>query len=299
MKSFRKRLTKRQIEVVTALCVGLDFHPDKIPACIRGSSIANRVFIQAREIIDATAEHACMFKPQEAHYEAIPGGKTLLRNIVDYIHNKYPDIPVFLDCKRGDIGSTQDRYGVGHLNIDDVDGMNYNPWMGRSTLEPLAKLATNGQALVGLCYTSNHEGREMQDVIMENGSPYWTHFHRKILEWSEEYGVLEDAGAVMGACYGHKTEDGEMVNYFDHMNMGRDIDEGKLWYLIPGIGAQGGFIEETINRAYRGPGSLAINSSRGIIFASLEANFAEAAAIKAKQTKEAIESAIRAGTYVQ
>lgn len=279
---FREKLKKRQEEINSLLCVGLDPLPEKLPQCIQGGQLWERVFIFLREIVDATAEHASMFKPQKAHYEAIPNGDKALQQIINYIHDKYPAIPIFLDCKRGDIDRTQERYRVAHFEIDGADGINFNPYMGKDCLEKLVDKKHLGRSIVGLCYTSNKSARETQDVKLADGRYYWEFIAERTLTWAEECGVVENAGLVMAAAY--MDEKTNTVNNW-HLKRCREIVGDKLWFLMPGVGTQGGLIKETVDAAFAGYGSIAINSSSGIIFASLEADFAEKAGIEANKLK--------------
>jgi orotidine-5'-phosphate decarboxylase len=242
-----------------------------------------------REIIDATAEYACMFKPQKAHYEAIPEGQKTLQGIVDYVHSKYPDIPVFLDCKRGDIARTQQQYRIAHFEIDGVDGMNFNPYMGKDCMEQLVDKNHPGRAIVGLCYTSNPSARETQDVKLADGRYYWEFMAETILRWAQELGVVENAGLVMAAAYESPKGSGNVFSR--HLSRCREIVGDKLWFLIPGIGAQKGFVAETIKASYLGSGTIAINSSSAITFASLGDDFAEAAGREAKKLRDQINEA--------
>jgi len=205
---------------------------------------------------------------------------------VDYIHHKYPDIPVFLDCKRGDIGRTQQRYKIAHFEIDGVDGMNFSPYMGKDCMEYLVDKEHLGRAIVGLCYTSNPSAREVQDIMTEQEWPYWLFMARRILEWAEGLGIVENAGLVMAAAHEYPKGSGKIFS--EHLSRARVVVGNRLWFLIPGIGTQGGFIEETVRAAYMGPGSIAINSSSGITFASQGDDFAAAAAQKAKELRDQI-----------
>lgn len=244
-----------------------------------------------REIIDATASTASMFKPQKAHYEAIPDGRKALQAIVDHIHNKYPDIPVFLDCKRGDIARTQERYRIAHFEIDGVDGMNFSPYMGKDCMAQLVDKDFLGRAIVGLCYTSNPSAREVQDITLADGRQYWEFIAERTLGWAEDLGVAGDAGLVMAAAY--ETQKGSGEVYSRHLYRGREIVGDKMWFLIPGVGTQGGFAEETVKAAYSGAGSIAINSSSGITTKSLGTDFAEAAAEEAKKLAQQMFDATR------
>lgn len=293
-KGFRQILKKRQEKTQSLLCVGLDPLSDKVPVCV-GHKYKDHnwqgVAAHMMEIVDATAPFASMFKLQSAHYEAIENGRKSLHAVIKHICAKYPDMPVFLDCKRGDISRTQARYREAHFGIDGVDGMNFNPYMGRDCMAELVdKERFPGRAIVGLCRTSNKEAWEIQDLMLFNGRPLWEAIAEKTLHWAEELGVVEDAGLVMGAAY--KDPDSPDGIYSQHLLRCREIVGDKLWFLIPGVGAQGGFVEETIKAAFAGWGSMAVNSSSGIIFASVGDDFAEAAAREAEKLKEEMEAAL-------
>lgn len=286
---FRRKLAERQEEVNSLVCVGFDPLEEKIPKFIKGGQTWSRILIQMREIIDATAKYACMFKFQSAHYEAIPGGREVLQAMVDYIHTKYPDIPVFLDCKRGDINRTQGRYRIAHFEIDGVDGMNYSPYMGKDCMEYLIDKNHLGRAIVGLCYTSNLSARETQDVKLADGRFYWEFIAETTLGWAEELGIVKDAGLVMAAAYEWPKGSGSIFS--EHLLRCREIVGDKLWFLNPGVGTQGGFVAETIKASYLGPGTIAISSSSAITFGSLGEDFAKVSGRKAKELRDQINKA--------
>ena len=290
VKGFREKLAERQTVINSLVCVGLDPLPEKIPACVSpGDPLWARIVDWMKAIIDATAQYASMFKPQIAHYESIDGGVLTLQKIVKYIHDFHPDIPVFLDCKRGDIDRTQKRYAVAEFEIIGVDGMNFNPYMGKDCMEQLVDKNHPERAIVGLCYTSNPSAREIQDLHLVNGFPLWESIAWKTVLWANELGITKNAGLVMAAAY-EKTK-GSGYIYSEHLTRCREIVGDKLWFLIPGIGTQGGFITETVRAAFRGPGSIAINSSSGITDASSGTDFAEAAGAKACELRDQIRAA--------
>lgn len=290
-KSFREKLADRQESVGSLVCVGLDPLPEKLPKCIVGFKYEwQKIAHWMCRIVDATAPYASMFKPQRAHYEAIKGGELVLRKLVRHIHSKYPKIPVFLDCKRGDIGRTQGRYRVGQFELDGVDGMNFSPYMGKDCMSALFDAEYPGRAIVGLCYTSNPAAREVQDVRMEFGDLYWEFIAKKIHEWAFTIGINENAGLVMAAA--HEKPKGSGKIFSRHLSRGRELVGNDLWFLIPGIGTQGGFVEETVRNAHIGGGSIAINSSSGIDFASSGEDYAEAAGSKAKELRNQIRSSM-------
>jgi len=280
---FRRKLQLRQEKVDSLVCVGLDPLPEKLPECLRRkfwlSEDWKAIAQWMIDIVDATAMHASMYKLQKAHYEAFNDGDKILRAVIGYIREFYPDIPVFLDCKRGDIGRTQQRYKIAHFEIDGAEGMNFSPYMGSSCMAPLFDIKHPGRAIVGLCHTSNPEAREVQDIACADGRQYWEHIAEKIRDWAYDIGINENAGLVMAAAYEKSKGSGEIFS--QHLSKCREIVGDDLWFLIPGVGTQGGFILDTVLAAYAGYGSIAINSSSQINFASSGTDYAQAAGAEA------------------
>lgn len=287
-RHFRQMLVARQKATDTLVCVGLDPEMENLPPHLLKDCGHRQAALTTwmSHIVDATAPYASMFKPQRAHWEKIDDGIEAMRDVIDYIHLNHPEIPVFVDCKRGDIDRTQTHYREAIFTKDGADGMNYNGYMGSDTLKSLVDPAFLGRALVGLGRTSNPAAWEVQDRVLHDGRLLWEATVEDILNWSTQFGVLENAGVVMGAA--HKHPDHPLLVYSSHLKRAREITGDKLWYLIPGVGTQGGFIEETVKAAYRGPGSIAINSSSGITNTSRGENFAEAAGEKARELRDEI-----------
>ncbi len=289
-KTFRAALKRRQEKIRSLVCVGLDPILEKLPDVFPHQT-TGYVTTWMKTIVDATAPYACMFKPQSAYWEAIPDGIKALRDVVDYIKWKHPGIPVFLDCKRGDIDRTQNRYRDVAFKIIGAHGMNFNPYMGKTCMASLIEPEYPELALVGLCYTSNPDAREIQDLLMSDGRRLWQVIAEETLAWSEELNITNNAGLVMAAAY-ELPPKGSGHIYSEHLSDCRKIVGDKLWFLIPGIGTQGGFIEETVRSSFVGYGSIAINSSSDIIFASSGNDFADAAAQKAKTLRDKINEAL-------
>lgn len=300
---FREMLAARQKAVNSLVCVGLDPLPEKLPTCLeekmfdlgswaedlspRGAAIVTWMY----DIVKSTMPYASMYKPQKAHWEAFPYGQECLSFLTNLIHLNFPDIPVFEDCKRGDIDRTQARYCEAQLGLDGVDGMNFSPYMGKECMQFLVdKEKYPGRALVGLCYTSNKSARETQDVILADGRHYWEFMAETILKWAEELGVVADAGLVMAAAY-ELPPKGSGNIFSHHLSRVREIVGNKLWFLIPGIGTQEGFLKETVRASFMGPGSIAINNSSAINFASSGEDYAKAAAGKAEEMRDQIREA--------
>lgn len=289
--SFRQLLTTRQLQIDSLVCVGLDPLEEKIPKVVleASTSVGAATLLWMWDIVNATAPYASMFKAQSAHWEAIPGGIDALRILVSHIHLHHPEIPVFKDVKRGDIDRTQTQYRDAHFILDGVDGLNYNSYMGEDTLKALINLKFPGRALVGLGRTSNPKAWRIQDQMLTNGMRVWEDMVSCILEWSTTFGVLEDAGVVMGAA--HKDPNGTEAICSEHLRRAREITGNKLWYLLPGIGTQGGYVEQTIEACFEGPGSVAVNNSSAINFASSGPDYAFAAARAAKDLRDQIHAA--------
>jgi orotidine-5'-phosphate decarboxylase len=265
--NFRQALIDRQQKTHSLLCVGLDPTIDKVMPNKVMLTEKDAMYMEdwLKDIVRQTASVACMFKPQSAHYEAMPHpfGRTILRNIVKFIHDDYPDVPVVEDCKRGDIDRTQLLYGKAILINDDLDGMNFSPYMGKDCMEKLIDPNNLlGKGIIGLCYTSNKSARQVQDVKLENGQYYYEFIAQRTYEWAKELNILPVAGLVMAAAY---PTDSDV--FFDHLCRIRDIVKDEMWFLIPGIGTQGGEIESTVKYSFAGWGTTVINSSSGIIFA--------------------------------
>jgi orotidine-5'-phosphate decarboxylase len=290
-RPFRKLLADRQREVNSLVCVGLDPLIEKLPEILRerGHALPRALLVWMCRIVDAVAPYTSMFKPQHAHWEAIPNGVCVLRELISYIHEHFQGIPVFMDCKRGDIDRTQAQYREAHFGLEWADGMNYNGYMGRDTLKSLIDPAHLGRGLVGLGRTSNPDAWEIQDAVLADGRTVWEFMVERLHAWSEELEVIENAGVVMGAA--HKNPKDSRTIYSSHLVRAREIVGDDMWFLIPGIGTQGGFIEETVRAAFRGPGSISVNSSSAIIFASSGPDFATAAAAKAKELRDQLQIA--------
>lgn len=279
MRNFREMLTARQKKVNSILCVGLDPLVEKLPASIR-EAIPHVpdwmcVFFWMKGVVDAVAPYTSLFKLQHAHYEAIQDGLQALKLLIAHIRLQYPDIPIFVDCKRGDIDRTQGQYREAHFTQEGADAINYNGYMGKDTLKSLVNLDHPGRSLVGLGRTSNPDAWEIQDELMENDEAVWEFMVKWLFAWSEQFGVLENAGVVMGAAHKDPTDAAKI--YSRHLSRAREIVGQKMWFLIPGVGAQGGLIKETIEACFTGAGSIAISSSSAIIFASSPAEAAKKA----------------------
>ncbi len=141
-----------------------------------------------------------------------------------------------------------------------------------------------------MCYTSNPSAREVQDIILADGRRYWEFIAETTLKWAKDMGITENTGLVMAAAYEFPKKSGKV--YSEHLKRCREIVGKDLWFLIPGVGTQKGFVEQTIKDGYRGPGSLAISSSSGITEASSGPDFAEKGCDKARDLNKQIAEAV-------
>ncbi|MFA6190165.1 MAG: orotidine-5'-phosphate decarboxylase [Candidatus Staskawiczbacteria bacterium] len=287
-KGFRQILAERQKAVNSLVCVGLDPVLEKMPKrfVARHRTDAESVYYWMLSAVEETEPYTCMYKPNSAFWEALPGGAESLKDAIRYIHEEHPGVPVLLDAKRGDIARTQEMYRQAHLSArgQNADGITFSPYMGMDTMEALVDVDNpDSKGLVGLCYTSNPKARQVQDILMVNGRPSWEHYADCILNWAAILKVGSSAGLVMAAAYEKRKGTGDI--YAKHLVRARELVGNKLWFLIPGIGTQGGFVGETVRAAWAGYGSMAMNSSSGIIFA-------EDSAFAARTLRDQINSAI-------
>ncbi|MFA5590750.1 MAG: orotidine-5'-phosphate decarboxylase [Lysobacteraceae bacterium] len=265
--SFINQLRNRWQHANTLLCVGLDPEPARFPRHLADDPDA--VFAFCRAIADATAPYVCAFKPQIAHFSAL-GAEAALQRLIAYIHAEHPGIPVILDSKRGDIGSTAQHYASEAFVRFGADAVTVNPYLGRDSVQPFLDHADKG--VIVLCRTSNPGSGEFQDLPVD-GLPLYRHVARRVAnEWNEH----GNCALVIGATWP------------DELAQVR-ADVGELPFLVPGIGAQGGDVQAVMRAgACADGGGLVISSSRAILYAGAGEDFAEAAAIAAQQQRDAI-----------
>lgn len=249
------------------VCVGLDPDIDKIPMHIR--EMDEPIYEFNKAIIDATGDLVCAYKPQIAFY-AYTRAEQQLERTIEYIHKNCPGIQVILDAKRGDIGSTAKMYAKEAFERYKADAVTVNPYMGGDTLDPFLEYKDKG--VIILCRTSNPGAVDIQD-LESGGEKIYRIIAAKA---SKQWNYNGNTALVVGATYP------------DELFEVREI-VGDMPLLVPGIGTQGGDVEKAVTngRDSRGAGMI-INSSRGIIYASSDKNFAEAARIAAMELKDEI-----------
>lgn len=271
-RDFRELLEKNWSQQ-KFLCVGLDPDYEKVPEYLKQDGAHNALLAFNRGIIDATKDIAGSYKPNTAFYEAHGDiGWEVLRETIQYIHEQAPDAPVIADAKRGDIGNTNNGYVDAIFGYLQADAITVHPYLGSEALKPFLDRSDKG--VIVLCRTSNPGAREVQDMEV-GGTPLYQAVARMV---SESWNGNGNCALVVGATYP------------DELAAVRSIARD-MPILIPGIGAQGGDIEKTVQNGKdaRGAGII-IASSRAIMYASNGTDF-EAAARAAAQE---LDSAIRA-----
>ena len=269
---FMQALRTRWNDANSLVCVGLDPEPAKFPA--RFANDPDAVFNFCRAIVDATAEYVCSFKPQIAHFAALCAEDALQR-LIAHIHAAHPGIPVILDSKRGDIGSTAQHYSAEAFDRYCADAVTANPYLGRDSMQPFLDRADRG--VVILCRTSNPGAGDLQDLVVSgngsDGRPLYQHVAQKI---AHEWNTNGNCALVVGATWPAQLREVRAI-------------VGDVPFLVPGVGAQGGDVEAVVTNAKTANGTgLIVSSSRAILYASSGDGFADAAAKATKSLRDEI-----------
>jgi orotidine-5'-phosphate decarboxylase len=253
---FMQSLQQAWVRHDSLVCVGLDPEPAKFPAHLRDAPDA--VFTFCAAIVDATADLVCAFKPQIAHFAALRAEETLER-LIAHIHDRHPGVPVILDAKRGDIGSTAQRYASEAFERYLADAVTLNPYLGRDSAQPFLDRADKGVIL--LCRTSNPGGADFQALDC-GGQPLYLRVAETI---ARDWNAHGNCALVTGATWP------------DELGKVRAV-VGDMPLLVPGIGAQGGDVHAVLQHGATADGTgLMISSSRAILYAGNDGSFADAA----------------------
>lgn len=243
------------------LCVGLDSDPLKMPSHIQQDAEGVLTFNKA--IIDATAPYTIAYKPNAAFYEAMGWeGWRALQMTIDYIRDNYPNILTILDAKRGDIGNTSDLYARAAFEKLGADALTVAPYMGEDSVVPF--LQHGGKWVVVLGLTSNKGSLDFQHLQVKGGEELYETVLSRVSTWGSEENMMFVAGATQAELFGRIRA--IVPHHF---------------LLVPGVGAQGGSLEEVCRYGLSKECGLLVNSSRGIIFAGKGTDFAEQAAKEA------------------
>lgn len=249
------------------ICVGLDPDLQRLPAHLSRDAAGILAFNCA--IIDATHDLVCAYKPQIAYFAAC-GAEDALQASIDYIRRNYPAIPVILDAKRGDIGSTAEQYAAEAFERYAADAVTINPYMGHDSAEPFLRRADKG--VVILCRTSNPGAADFQDLDV-GGRPLYEIVAENV---ARKWNANNNCMLVLGATWPEQVARVRAL-------------VGDLPFLVPGVGAQGGDVEKLVRAGRTADGTgLVINSSRAILYAGSGEDFAEAARNEARKLRDLV-----------
>lgn len=262
----RQQLINEIFTKKTFLCVGLDTDINKIPAHLKNQD--EPIFAFNKAIIDATAPYCVAYKPNLAFYECYGlKGMLAFEKTIQYIKENHPNHFIIADAKRGDIGNTSKMYAQTFFEEYNLDSVTVAPYMGEDSVKPF--LEYDGKWVILLALTSNKGSHDFQLTEDKQGERLF----EKVLKKSQEWGTTENLMYVVGATQGKMFEDIRRIAP-DH------------FLLVPGVGAQGGSLQEVCKYGMTKDCGLLVNSSRGIIYASTDNDFAEVAAAKAKELQK-------------
>ena len=267
-KTFIPNMNRQQLinEIFTKksfLCVGLDTDINKIPEHLKKEE--DPIFAFNKAIIDATAPYCVAYKPNLAFYECYGlKGMVAFEKTIKYLKENHPNHFIIADAKRGDIGNTSKMYAQTFFEEYNLDSVTVAPYMGEDSVKPF--LEYDGKWVILLALTSNKGSHDFQLTEDQQGERLF----EKVLKKSQEWGTTENLMYVVGATQGKMFEDIRRIapNHF---------------LLVPGVGAQGGSLQEVCKYGMTKDCGLLVNSSRGIIYAGKDKDFAEMAAQKAKE----------------
>lgn len=265
----RQQLIENIFSRKTFLCVGLDTDIRKLPAHLADAE--NRIFAFNKAIIDATAPYCVAYKPNLAFYESEGiEGMEALDMTVAYLKDTYPDHFIIADAKRGDIGNTSKLYARGFFEKMDVDALTVAPYMGEDSVTPF--LGYEGKWVILLALTSNKGSHDFQFITDKQDVPLWENVIKTSSKWAGPDEMMYVVGATQGSMF---------------KEIRRVAPDNFL--LVPGVGAQGGSLEEVCRYGMTKDCGLLVNSSRGIIYASSGRDFAEAAGKEAAKLSSQME----------
>tara|TARA_B110000444_G_scaffold208510_1_gene202902 strand:- start:54 stop:881 length:828 start_codon:yes stop_codon:yes gene_type:complete len=270
-------LKKQILAKKSFLCVGLDVDLEKVPEHIK--AMEDPLYEFSKAIIDSTAAYAVAYKPNIAFFETYgPEGMASLKRVMGYLNNKHPEIFTIADAKRGDIGNTATRYAKAYFKTYNFDSITVAPYMGKDSVEPF--LSFDEKYAILLALTSNGGSSDFQ--TQEVGGQM---LYEKVIQTSIEWEGSERLMYVVGAT---------------KANALRKIREliPNSFLLIPGVGAQGGSLTEVAENGLSSDVGILVNSSRGIIYASTDENFAREAKKAARELQSQMESILKNKNYI-
>lgn len=272
----RQQLIEQILKKKTFLCVGLDTDINKIPAHLRNEE--DPIFAFNKAIIDATAPYCVAYKPNLAFYECYGlKGMKAFEKTVNHLKKNYPKHFIIADAKRGDIGNTSTMYAKTFFEEYDIDALTVAPYMGEDSVTPF--LAYQDKWVILLALTSNKGSHDFLFMEDKEGVRLFEKVLTKSLQWGNKENMMYVVGATQGEMF-------------------KDI---RKWVpdhflLVPGVGAQGGSLQDVCHYGMNKDCGLLVNSSRGIIYASQDKDFAEIAALKAKEMQQQMSEELQALT---
>ncbi len=274
--TFLEMLQEAQQRNGSMLCVGLDPEPKRLPGALRNDP--KRIFEFCARIVDATADLVIAFKPQIAYFAA-HRAEQQLEQLMAHIRAVAPHVPVILDAKRGDIGSTAEQYAIEVFERYGADCVTLSPFMGFDSVEPYLKYPGKGAFL--LCRTSNPGGDDLQGQRLGSveGAPLLYEHVARLAQGP--WNINGQLGLVVGATYPAEIERVRAL-------------APTLPLLIPGVGAQGGDAVATVRAGWRPDAPIVVNSGRAILYASAAETYAQAARTEASCNCSSVASSLRA-----
>ena len=271
---FLEQLHAAQSANQSMLCVGLDPEPSRFPGALKGN--ANKIYDFCAAIVDATADTVIAFKPQIAYFAA-HRAEGQLERLMEHMRRVAPQVPIILDAKRGDIGSTAEQYAIEAFERYGADAVTLSPFMGFDSVQPYLKYHDKGAFL--LCRTSNKGGDDLQNQRLSSvpSEPLLYEHVARLAQGA--WNTNGQLGLVVGATYPNEIERVRAIA--QHLPL-----------LIPGVGAQGGDALATVRAGWRHDAPIIVNSSRAILYASNGDDFAQAARAEASKTRALLRSAI-------
>ncbi|MEJ8835343.1 orotidine-5'-phosphate decarboxylase [Ramlibacter sp. AN1133] len=272
--TFLEMLQAAQQRNGSMLCVGLDPEPTRFPLGMTSNTA--RIYDFCAGIADATGDLVCAFKPQIAYFAA-HRAEDQLEQLMRHLRANWPQVPVILDAKRGDIGSTAEQYAREAFERYGADAVTLSPFMGFDSVQPYLKYPEKGAFL--LCRTSNPGGDDLQNQRLASvaGQPLLYEHVARLAH--ESWNLNGQLGLVVGATYPNEIERVRAI-------------APTMPLLIPGVGAQGGDAVATVRAGWRAKGPIVVNSSRSILYASSGTDFAEAARAEALRTQLLLQSGL-------
>jgi orotidine-5'-phosphate decarboxylase len=271
--TFLAQLSAAAAQNNSMLCVGLDPEPSKFPGALKGN--ANKIYDFCAAIVDATADAVVAFKPQIAYFAA-HRAEGQLERLMEHMRRVAPLVPIILDAKRGDIGSTAEQYAIEAFERYGADAVTLSPFMGFDSVAPYLKYHAKGAFL--LCRTSNPGGDDLQNqrLASVDGQPLLYEHVARLAQGP--WNLNGQLGLVVGATYPAEIERVRAI-------------APTLPLLIPGVGAQGGDAVATVRAGCTAQGQIIVNSSRAILYASSGDDFAAAARREALKTRDILQQA--------